>query len=404
MHRFIKTPLLFLFIGSVLGVFLRWQFLSPTPGVTYTFVLHGHSHMMFLGWVFNALFLGIVSKQICLEWQRPFRYLFIALQILVIGMLVSFPLQGYGFFSILFSTLHTLLAIVFIVKFFRDTKAITSTSMWFARVALIFFAISAIGPFSLGYLMSAGLGQSKWYYFSIYFYLHFQYNGFFLFGCLSLFFNLLEKRHINFNLIKARSAGRLLAGACIPAYLLSTLWANPGYAYNVIGAIAALTQVIAFCVLSPLLWENRTEIRSTFSRTSRYALLIVLLCFAAKLLLQALSAFPAVAQMAYESRPVTIAYLHLVLVGVISLFLLTWYLESNLVNERYAKYGIHLFILAFSGMEGCLALSPWWTTVVGTSLPPAATLTFIFSVLLSISYLIFLVAPHRKTDESHMLR
>jgi hypothetical protein len=107
--------------------------------------------------------------------------------------------------------------------------------------------------------------------------------------------------------------------------------------------------------------------------------------------------------MAYELRPVTIAYLHLVLVGVISLFLITWYLESNLVSERYAKYGINLFVVAFIGMEICIVLYPWWTKIAGTFLPPVATLTFVFSALLSLSYLIVLVAPYPKTDESHAL-
>jgi len=404
MQRFVKIPLMFLFIGSILGVFLRWQFLEPTPHVQYTFFLHGHSHIMFLGWVFNALFIGFVINHIREDQQRSFKYLFIALQILVIGMLISFPIQGYGFFSILLSTLHTLLAIIFFIQFFRKTKGATSTSVRFARVALIFFAISAAGPFSLGYLMSSGLGQSKWYFFSIYFYLHFQYNGFFLFGIFSLFFNLLEKHHIKFDLTKARSVRWLLTGACVPAYLLSTLWAQPGYIYNIVGGAAALVQIAAFIILIRLLSAIASELRSTFRRVSIHALQIAMICFATKLVLQQLSALPAVARMAYELRPVTIAYLHLVLVGVISLFLLTWYLESDSIREPHGKKAIYFFIIAFFGMEVCLTLYPWWTKIVGQHVPSAATFTFTFSVLLSMSCLAFLATPQKRNDESHTLR
>jgi hypothetical protein len=397
MQRFIKVPLIFLFIGSLIGVFLRLQFISPTRGTNYSFFLHGHSHIMFLGWIFNALYIGFTLNHIPENQQRSFRNLFVVLQVLVVGMLVSFPIQGYGLYSILFSTLHTFVAIAFVIKFFKETKVITSTSVWYARVALVFFLISAAGPFSLGYLMSAGLGQSNWYYFSIYFYLHFQYNGFFLFGILSLLFNLLERRHINFKVAEAKSLGILLAFTCIPTYLLSTLWANPDYFYNIAGGVGALIQMFSLIFLVRITIVNNTGLQKVFNRTSRYFLFICLLCFAAKLLLQIISALPAVAQLAYELRPVTIAYLHLVLVGVISLWLLVWFYDSKFLDQRFGQLPILFFLVAFLGMEVCLVLYPWWTKIFGPTFPSAATLTFVFSSLLSLSCLLILIAAKSKS-------
>jgi hypothetical protein len=330
------------------------------------------------------------------DQQRWFRTVFIALQVLVVGMLISFPLQGYGFYSILLSTLHTLLSLAFITKFFISTKPITSISLWFARAALIFFALSTIGPFSLGYLMSAGLGQSKWYYFSIYFYLHFQYNGFFLFGIFSLMFALLERRGINFNATNAKSFGWLLALACVPAYLLSTLWTQPGYSYNALGGVAAFVQLIASIVFLRLFIGVRKEIVARINKSSIFPLLIVLTCFFIKSLLQLISSLPSVAQMAYELRPVTIAYLHLVLVGVISLFVLVWYIESSIIDKFIGKTATYLFIFAFVGMEICIVLYPWWTKTFGRGFPAPASATFLFSALLSISCLIFLVGTYRQ--------
>src|SRR5688572_4826809 len=189
MRGYYKVPVLFLFIGSLIGVFLRLQFISPTSGVTYTFFLHTHSHIMFLGWIFNVLYIAFVTKHVDEKGDKFFLILFWALQVLNVGMLISFPLEGYGPSSIIFSTLHTIGAIVFAVRFFIKTKSIATTSSWFAKAALLFFAISTAGPFSLGYLMSNGMGNRNWYDFSIYYYLHFQYNGFFLFGIFSLFFS-----------------------------------------------------------------------------------------------------------------------------------------------------------------------------------------------------------------------
>jgi hypothetical protein len=392
MQRFVKIPLIFLFVGSLLGLFLRWQFVSPTAGTNYMYVLHGHSHIMFLGWIFNALFIGFVFYYVEASQQSVFKTLFIVLQALVIGMLVSFPMQGYGIFSILFSTLHTLIALAFVIKFFQKTRHTTSISAWYAKVALTFFVISTAGPFSLGYLMSAGIGQSHWYYFSIYFYLHFQYNGFFLFGILSLIFQLFEGKQIDFSTRDVKRIGLILAYACIPAYLLSTLWVQPGFVYNIIGGLAALAQLFAVGILTRLLTANTNEIKQTFHRTSCYIMMIMIISFAIKSILQLLSALPSVAQLAYELRPVTIAYLHLVLIGVISLALIVWYVESAFLDRRLGNKAILLFVLSFVGMEICLAVSPWWSSLIGANFSSDSAMTFFFSTALSFSCLLLLIA------------
>jgi hypothetical protein len=396
MLNYSRIPLLFLFIGSLLGVLLRWQFISTTPGINYSFFLHGHSHTMFLGWIFNALYIGFVSNHILERDQHFFRRLFIALQVLVVAMLISFPIQGYGSFSILFSTLHTVGALIFLFQFFRCTRSITATSLWYARIALLFFIMSAIGPFALGYLTSIGLGQTNWYFFSIYFYLHFQYNGFFLFGVMSLFFNVIEEKKIPFDNFKAKRMGLIMAIACVPAYLLSVLWANPGYLFNVIGALSAATQIVAFIILLTLVIDIRFELRKHIPRATRILLCIASFAFALKLILQLLSAAPDVARMTYELRPIVIAYLHLVLLGMISICLFAWYLEQNLIQRSSARQAIDLYILSFLGMEGALILSPWWSSIFGSGVYPSSVSIFIFSATLSISCLLLYVASAKR--------
>src|SRR5690606_1037694 len=96
-------------------------------------------------------------------------------------------------------------------------------SLWHMRVALIYFLISAVGPFAIGATGAMGLAQSKWYYFSVYYYLHFQYNGFFTFGVLAALLSLLDQKGISYDAAEVRRAGWFLAVACVPAYFLSTL-------------------------------------------------------------------------------------------------------------------------------------------------------------------------------------
>jgi hypothetical protein len=393
-----RIPLLFLFVGSLLGLFLRWQFISPTPGINYSFVLHGHSHIMFLGWIFNALYIAFITNHI-VETERSFFWnLYYVLQFLVVGMLISFPLQGYGLFSITFSTLHTIGAILFAIRFFYKTKSVTTISSWYARISLVFLVISTIGPFSLGYLMANGMGQSNWYYFSIYFYLHFQYNGFFLFGIFSLIFDLLERRSVQFDFQRVKFIGKLLAATCIPAYVLSILWARPSYIFNVVGGVTAVIQIFVLAMLIGSVVNHRQQFKCSFTKSSNQFLAIALSAFGLKLALQLLSAFPAIAQLAYEMRPVVIGYLHLVLIGVISLSLFVWYLESNLIGQINGARVITALIISFMGMEVCLILSPWWSKTFVSSIVSAQECMFFFSASLSLSCLLLYMSSCQKNQ------
>lgn len=311
-------------------------------------------------------------------------------------MFISFPLQGYGTYSIIFSSVHTIISIVFTVNFFVHTKGKPDLSVWLAKISLLFLAISAFGPFYLGYLKASGHPQSDLNQLAIYFYLHFQYNGFFFFGVLCLFFSLLEKKRIDFNQIKAKRLGMILALTCVPAYVLSVLWTSPGYIFNVIGGIVAMIQLFAIVILVKLLKPISNDLKRNFSSASIFFLCIVFTGFALKLCLQFASAFPFVAQMAFELRPLVIAYLHLVLVGVISLLILVWYLETGRINAALAKNAIILFVISFIAMELGLVLSPWWSRMFGTAVTASGNLILMFSVGLSFSCFLLFISFFRK--------
>jgi hypothetical protein len=345
---------------------------------------------MFLGWVCNVLYLAFIYNHIEEDQRKLFVRLFVVLQVLIAGMLVAFPLQGYGLYSIIFSTLHTLGMVLFAVLFFRKSIAKDTASWWFARMALIFFILSAAGPFSLGYIMTLGPAHRDWYYFSIYYYLHFQYNGFFTFGILSLFFRLLELKHFSFDTRRVIMIGRLLAIACVPAYFLSILWAKPGVAFNVAGGMAAAAQVYAFALLIELLSRQSMLWYNTFKGVSHWVLNIVLACAILKLLLQCVSAVPYVAAMAYQLRTIVIAYLHLFLIGGVTLFLLVWYRERGFLKVGYGAFV--LIVFAFVGMEIVLVLTPWWSFVDIYMVFTSAVYTFVSSIALALGFLTICIA------------
>lgn len=402
MHKYYRIPLLFFFLAALTGLFLRFQFIAPTPGIRYTYFLHGHSHVMFLGWIFNVLYLAFVEYHIPEKGRNGFLKFFIALQVLVVAMMISFPLEGYGVYSIVFTTLHTLAVVAIVVVFYRRTKGRQGVSLWFTRMALFFFLLSTAGPFSLAYLTSHGLANTYWYNFSIYYYLHFQYNGFFLFGVLSLFFQLMERKNIALDAQKAQSFGRVMAVACVLTYTLSVLFAAPGAVFNAIGAVGAVLQLLGLWILVRLLQPLIAAIRSKFTRTGYALLHIICLAGVLKLLLQLASAEPHVAQFAYQLRPVIIAYLHLTLIGVITLFLLVWMLERRLLSESSARTSLIVFLTGFIGSQFSMVLAPWWNRAAGDTLP-AATSIFGFSVLLVTGIFLFGWAMLKhQTDKSQL--
>jgi hypothetical protein len=345
--------LIFLFVASCIGLFLRYQLVNPVSGVTYSYVLHAHSHVMFLGWLFNVFIIAFTTEFALVRW---FKIIFWFLQWCVLGMLISFPLQGYGVFSITFSSLHTLAAFVFIVIFFQSTKRMPSLALTIARIALIFFALSSFGPFVLGYLKANGLEHSNMYRFSIYFYLHFQYNGFFFFSVLSLFIKLIENEMPVNTLRAVKSGSYIFVFACVPAYVLSILWSQPSTIFNIIGFVSALAQLIGCLFLFQAL--RRFFSVSRLNGQEKLLFMVSFVALGLKFVLQLISAFPAAALFANEFRAIVIAYLHVVLLGFVSLFLIAWLMQKRQI-ESNAPRAVGLIVTGFVGSEILLAISPW---------------------------------------------
>ncbi len=100
--RLWSYPIFFGLLGAIMGLFLRYLFANPISAISLKNLVHSHSHVMLLGFVFNALIVLLwinFTKEID---KTSYRY-YIALQVCMTAMFVAFILQGYAFFSILFS-------------------------------------------------------------------------------------------------------------------------------------------------------------------------------------------------------------------------------------------------------------------------------------------------------------
>ena len=213
----------FLLTASI-GVLLRYNSLFPIREIVERYWIHAHSHIGFLGWVFMALailgFAFLLPKSIKIN-RRIYR-LMIYVQVSVIGMLVTFPFMGYAAPSILFSTFHMALSIAFVWMFYKYAgKQILSNK--FMKAGLIFMVISGLGPLALAPIIIGGHRETDWYDMAIYFYLHFQYNGWFTFAIFALLIKVLEQSGVNIAVGGGKLLYQLLVIGVIMTLALSAL-------------------------------------------------------------------------------------------------------------------------------------------------------------------------------------
>ncbi|MBS1743135.1 MAG: hypothetical protein JST81_08880 [Bacteroidetes bacterium] len=336
-----------LLIVAGIGVVMRYKIAYSLPIVDQKNLLHGHSHFAFAGWISHALMLLLIQYLAGKKGNQVFkkyRWVLTANLITAYGMLISFPIQGYGLYAILFSTLSIFVSYAFCIMYWKDLNSLPefSVSHWWMKLSLLFNALSSIGAFSLAFMMAAKITNQHWYLASVYFFLHFQYNGWFFFACMGLAMaTFLHKIPIQ----KQKIIFWLFAGACVPAYILSALWLPlPAWTYYIV-VIAACSQVLGLYYVITEVRKQFPHLLTIIDSRSRWIFLLVLCALSIKLLLQLASVIPSLSTLAFGFRPIVIGYLHLILLGVISLFLLGYMaVTGNLQLQRNRLFSLRLFV------------------------------------------------------------
>jgi len=348
LKRWLQIAFLNLTIVAAIGVILRYKIAFSFPFVDQKHLLHGHSHFAFSGWVSQALMALVISRLSSARQTDLFkRYNWILWGNLICayGMLVSFPLQGYGLFSITFSTCSLLISYCFAAYLWSDIKRCEHKKVcfsWFNAGAL-FNALSSLGAFALAYMMATKNLHQNWYLAAVYFFLHFQYNGWFMFAILGLLFERIEDAAVLPATL--RSIFRLFVFACVPAYFLSALWMPMPRIVYIVVVLSAVTQLVGW-ILTISIIRSKQKIFKQQLHSAPYLIIgLSLVALTIKLLLQLGSTIPSLSTLTFGFRPIVIGYLHLVLLGVISLFILGYSMSIGILAESSrSKTGITIFI------------------------------------------------------------
>lgn len=218
-NAWIRAAIFNLLIVAFIGLILRYKIVYSLPFIDQKHLLHAHSHFAFTGWVTQILMTLIVyslSKQNNNNLFLKYRVLLIANLVSAFGMLFSFAVQGYSFISISFSTLSIMVSWVFAIQIWKEINNLSTKNIsahWF-KIAVLLNAISSIGAFALAFMMANKIIHQNWYLLSVYFFLHFQYNGWFFFACMGLIMNKIYVLETDTN--KMKTIFWIFAISCIP--------------------------------------------------------------------------------------------------------------------------------------------------------------------------------------------
>ena len=357
-----KTALAYFLIAALLGVVLRSFQVFEIP-ITYKFFVHTHSHIALLGWVYLALttliyMLFIQSPATDKKYSRIFWFT----QFTLIGMLLTFPFMGYALFSIIFSTLFLFASYWFYGFFLKHTSSeIKKTKSYLCiKTALLYMVISSLGPWALGVIMNFFGAESIWYRLAIYFYLHFQYNGWMILALVGLFFFIMEQQQLNSSTKTFRRFFWVFNFGILLSFLLSTLFTDPSIIVNVLGGIGALLQLLGLVFLIKMFNKVNGMSSILFSSFQKRLLRLIVVLLSFKMILQLLTAIPYFADLAATILDFTIGYLHWTFLGVvsISLFLFVDYFKILKIQ----KNAFSVYLIGFIVMEALIfykGLAAW---------------------------------------------
>jgi hypothetical protein len=349
MRNWVRLTLCYLLLVGSFGMLLRYAFIHP-GGFIFQYIKHTHSHVAFLGWVFNAVFILIIYAYFkvitkTIKWQF---YLF---QLSVVGMLFSFPFQGYAPISIAFSTAHIFISAWFYFSTITAIKG-NDTSIKWVKLGAFYMVISNIGPLALGPILMSHLKDSFIYHLSLQHYLHFQYNGWFIVAVIGLFIKLFDLK-----LKHEKYLFWLLGWSVIPLFFVTMEIIESHFIYRIIGGVGAFAQLVGTVWFIKELYPFLVKQSYIFK-----LLLITVFCsLLLKSVFQLMVVFPTITGEFIHAHNPIIGFLHLIFLGIISNLLLALFLKAGFIaNNTKTLIGVLLFNVGFVAMEMLLFIQPFY--------------------------------------------
>ncbi|MCM0666352.1 hypothetical protein [Flavobacterium tyrosinilyticum] len=380
-------------IACVFGLLMRFMYLFSLDFLNYSFLLHAHSHVAMLGWVYLIVYFLIVHFFIPKEKrQKPiYNRLFWLTEFSVIGMMIAFPIQGYALFSIIFSTMHILLSYVFCRLVWKDSLRDKSPSQRLLSVSILFMILSTCGVWCLGPAVSTLGKQSAFYQIAIQFFLHFQFNGWFILAILALFLKQFQNKidEVKFKKFYFLMVVSTLLTVCFPVR-----WFIENDILSYINGLGVLMQLGAFIYFYKMLQPQINHFKSTLDKSTKIVYGLALCSLFLKVGIQLLTLFPNLAEVSHQIRNFVIGFIHLTTLGIITGFLFGILLQNKMLSadSSILKIGVKCFIFGYISTEVLLFLQGWFFFFGKGSILGYFQSILIFSILLVLGLVLIMIS------------
>ncbi|MEZ4757522.1 MAG: hypothetical protein R2817_11905 [Flavobacteriales bacterium] len=349
-----------LLIAAIMGALLRAQFLGEIPFVHFRPWMHAHSHVAMLGWLFTGIVVVLTHDGGRGLLTRGMQHMLVVLQVAVVGMLLSFPVQGYGAVSISASTLHMVTSYFVLALLWRQSlQWPREGSGRLTRWSIILYSLSTLGVWAMAPLIATGNQGKEIYYWAVQFYLHFQFNGWFWFAALALGVRWAERQGFPLR-IDRLTLGLWIASAVL-TYALAIAWSEPHPAVFATVSLGVLLQVWAAMRSLRILKRLQRRAHEQFPTWGKVLVGVALVGMGMKVLVQAAVAVPSVAVMAFTLRSYVMGFVHLNTLAIMTTLLLVYALLQGWLPVRSlaVKAGVAL-------LTGGIILSELLLFVQGT--------------------------------------
>lgn len=380
-------------IACVFGLLMRFMYLFPLDFLNYSFLLHAHSHVAMLGWVYMIIYVLVVHFFIPKgKRQKPvYNRLFWLTEFSVIGMMIAFPIQGYALFSIVFSTMHILLSYFFCRLVWKDCLRDKSPSRRLLLVSILFMILSTFGVWCLGPAVSTLGKQSALYQIAIQFFLHFQFNGWFILAILALFLKQFQNK---IDEVKFKRFYFLIIISTLLTVAFPVRWFIENDVLSYINVLGVLIQLGAFIYFYKMLQPQISHFKSTLDKTTKMVYGLALCSLFLKVGIQLLTIFPNLAEVSHQIRNFVIGFIHLTTLGIITGFLFGILLQNKMLSpdSSILKIGVKSFILGYIAIEVLLFLQGWFFFFGEGAIPGYFQSILILSILLVLGLVLIMAS------------
>jgi len=208
---------------------------------------------------------------------------------------------------------------------------------------------------------------------------------------MSLIFKYLEDQSINISMTHFKPFYWCLLISCILTYLLAVTWSTPTTILFLTNSIGVIIQLAGLYFLIMILRNVKEELKTKIKKRTLRLLLLSFYLLALKIVMQSLVALPSLAVISYTIRNFVIGFIHLLMLGVLSVFIFGFLHEFRSVSSKLEGVAINIFLTAFYITELLLFLQGLLLWSALGFISGYYVMIFMASILFPLAITIFLI-------------